>query len=516
MKKQLLGKTEPRIWTPPLRKLTRATTLGFAFCDFCDALQVELLPWQKWLAVHALETITEGDQWRFRFRYVLILISRQNGKTYFEVLLNIFFIYGLKSHLVLGTAQNLDTAVETFEDTVALIESVPELNELLEKVYRGAGRRELKLDTGDRYKVIAATRKARGLSSDLIMMDELREQTNWEAWGAISKTMMARPTAILFGLSNAGDVTSIVLRHLRLQAHAQLGDPDGIAASRASLGGEDMADAIGLFEWSAVPDCAIDDREQWAQANPSLGYGFLTERALKSAMQTDPEPIFRTECLCQWVESRLPEPFPAGAWDGSTDGESFIREDSELFWGIEMSQDRKWTTIAVCGLREDGNYHVEIVERRIGTEWAVDWFRARAPKYGEMKLCFQERGAPVSGLAEQISTLEGVTRMAQGGPDLSAGWNRFFDAIAACAPDDNRGGVKCFHLPQPVLDTPGRTCQLRNLGGGIMLPDRVKSPDDISPLMAVAMAFAGATMINKKERKVYQSSYASGGSLLFI
>lgn len=514
--KQLKGKTEPRIWTPPLRKLTRATTLGFAFCDFCEALEVDLLPWQKWLAVHSLEIISEGDQWRFRFRYVLILISRQNGKTYFEVLLNIFFIYGLKSHLVLGTAQNLDTAVETFEDTVELIESVPELNDLLEKVYRGAGRRELKLDTGDRYKVIAATRKARGLSSDLIMMDELREQTNWDAWGAISKTMMARPTAILFGLSNAGDVTSVVLRHLRLQAHAQLGDPDGVASNRANLGGEDMTDAIGLFEWSAEPDCAIDDRKQWAQANPSLGYGFLTERALKTAMQTDPETIFRTECLCQWVESRLPEPFPLGSWEGGTDPDSYIREDSELFWGVELSQDRKWTTIAVCGMREDGNFHVELVDRRIGTEWAVDWFRQRTLKYGEMRLCFQERGAPVSGLAEQIATLPGIVRMAQGGPDLTAGWNRFYDAVAACAPNDNRGGVKVFHLPQPALDTPGRTCQLRNLGGGIMLPDRVKSPDDISPLMAVAMAYAGATQITKKEPKVYASAYASGGSLTFI
>lgn len=513
----ILGKEEPRIWTKPLRKLTRDTTLGFAFCDFCEALGINLLPWQKWLAVHALEIVNEGKNWRFRYRYVVILISRQNGKTFFEVCLNLFFLYGLKSHLVLGTAQNLDTAVETFEDTVAQIESVPELKELLMKVNRGTGKRELLLDSGDRYKVIAATRKARGLSSDLIMMDELREQVNWDAWGAISKTMIARPTAILFGLSNAGDVSSVVLRHLRLQAHALLGDPDGVAENRKGLGGEDIEDdTLGLFEWSAVPDCDISDREQWAQANPSLGYGFLTERALKSAAVTDPETIFRTECLCQWVESRLPEPFPAGAWQGGTDPESFIREDSELFWGIDMSQDRKYTVIAVCGMREDGNYHVEIVERRVGTEWAIDWFRERAPKYGEMRLAFQGRGAPVSGLAEQICTIKGITRMAQEGPELSAGWNRFFDAVAACAPEDNRGGVKCYHLPQPILDTPGRTCQLRNLGGGVMLPDRNKSPDDISPLMAAAMAYAAATQITKKEKKVYESSYASGSSLLFI
>ncbi len=512
------GKTEPRLWTRPIRKLTPKTSLGFAFCDFCKAIDIELLPWQKWLAVHALEIITEEDKWRFRFRYVLILIGRQNGKTFLEVLLNIFFLFGLKSHLVLGTAQNLDTAVETFEDTVSQVESVPELKEFLRKVNRGTGKREMLLDTGDRYKVIAATRKARGLSSDLIMMDELREQTTWEAWGAISKTMIARPTAILFGLSNAGDATSVVLRHLRMQAHSQLGDPDGIASSRSSLGGEDVEDSLGLFEWSAEPGCNIDDRKAWAQANPSLGYGFLTERALLSAMQTDPEPIFRTECLCQWVEHLLPQPFPDGAWTGGIDPASGIAPESQLYYGIDLSSDRRWTSIGVCGLREDGQWHIELIARRIGTEWAVDWFRARAFKQ-KMKLAFQGRGAPVSGLAEQICTINGIERVAVEGPDLPTGWGRFWDGIAASAPvmpgETPRGGVRIFHLPQPVLDAPAKTMQIRQMGGGAEVPDRVKSPDDIAPLFACIMAFTAATMVTKEKNKMYESAYASGSSLIF-
>lgn len=509
----MLGKTEPRIWTPPLRELTRETTLGFVFCEFCESLGVELLPWQKWLAVHALEIITEGEKWRFRFRYVLILVSRQNGKTFFEVMLNIFFLFGLKSHLVLGTAQNLDTAVETFEDTVAQVEEIPELKEFLKKVNRGTGKREMLLDNGDRYKVIAATRKARGLSSDLIMMDELREQTTWEAWGAISKTMMARPSAILFGLSNAGDVSSVVLRHLRAQAHAAIGDPDGICRLTDSLGGEKIGDSIGIFEWSAHPGCMIDDVEEWAQANPSMGYGFMTELALRSAMGTDPENIFRTECLCQWVENLLPSPFPDNAWENGIDKDSFIAGESSIYYGIDLSQDRRWTSIAACGLREDGNWHIEVVARRIGTEWALDWFRERA--YNKpMNLAFQSRGAPVAGLAEQICTLEGVQRIAVEGPELTNGWGRFYDGVCACLPD--RGGARIYHLPQPVLDTPGKTMQLRQMGGGIELPDRVKSPDDIAPLFACIMAFSAATMPLKAERKTYESAYSSGASIVFV
>ena len=511
----IYGNTEPRIWTPPLQELTNKTSLGFAFCDFCEVIGVELLPWQKWLAIHALEIIADGDMWRFRFRYVVILVARQNGKTFFEVLLNIFFLFGLKSHLVLGTAQNLDTAVETFEDTVAQVESVPELKEFLKKVNRGTGKREMLLDTGDRYKVIAATRKARGLSSDLIMMDELREQNTWEAWGAISKTMMARPSAILFGLSNAGDVTSVVLRHLRMQAHEQLGDPDAISAGDKKLGGEEVTESLGLFEWSANPECSIYDRTAWAAANPSLGYGFLTEQSLASAAATDPEQIFRTECLCQWVESLLPEPFPAGAWNAALDNSSQIAPESELYFGIDLSQNRRWTCIAVAGLREDGNMHIEVVARQIGTEWAVNWFKERQDKQ-KMNLAFQGRGCPVVGLAEQICTMPNINRMPIEGPELMAGWGRFWDSVAANDPSSNRGGMKTFHLAQPILDAPAKTMQLRNLGGGVQLPDRVKSPDDASPMIACFVAFSAATMMIKEPtKKIYESSYARGGSLMF-
>ena len=514
------GIVEPRIYTPPLRELTPETSLGFLFIEFCDSLGQPLLPWQKWLSIHALEFIgTFPEDWSFRFRYIIVLVSRQNGKTYWFKLLGLFFNYVLETKLVIGTAQNLDKANDTFEEAVDLIESTPKLDRLFVKALRGAGKREYILKNGERWKVVATNRRGRGWSSDLILMDEIREQTDWEGWSAISKTMLARPSAILIAVSNAGDATSVVLRHLRLQAHSQLGDPDHVAGVRESLGGEDVDDSLALFEWSAEPDCDINDREQWAQANPSLGYGFLTERALQSAMNTDPEPIFRTECLCQWVEHLLPQPFPDGAWDGGIDESSGISPESTLYFGIDLSNDRRWTSIGVCGLRDDGQWHIEVVARRIGTEWAIDWFRARAMKQ-QMKVAFQGRGAPVCGLAEQICTISGVERISIEGSDLPTGWGKFWDGIAASAPvipgETPRGGARIFHLPQPVMDMPAKTMQTRQLGGGAEVPDRMKSPDDIAPLFACIMAFTAATMVNKKESKIYESAYANGAQLMFV
>lgn len=510
------GKQEPRIFTPPLRELTRETSLGYMFIEFCEALDQPLLPWQKWLSIHALEiTGTFPEDWSFRFRYIVVLVSRQNGKTYWFKLLGLFFNYVLQTKLVIGTAQNLDKANDTFEEAVDLIEQTPMLDDEFVKALRGAGKREYILKGGERWKVVATNRRGRGWSSDLILMDEIREQTDWEGWSAISKTMLARPSAILVAVSNAGDVNSVVLRHLRMQAHEALGDPDGVAKKRESLGSDDVDDALGLFEWSAPPGCDIHDRDAWAAANPSLGYGFLTEKALASACATDPERVFRTECLCQWVESLLPEPFPAGSWDAGVDECSQIAPESEIFFGIDLSQNRRWTSIAACGQREDGNWHIEVIARQIGTEWALNWFRERQEK-GKMNLAFQGRGCPAVGLAEQICTLPNVTRMSVEGGELTAGWGRFWDGIAASEPGSSRGGTRIFHLPQPVLDAPAKTMQLRNLGGGVELPDRVKSPDDPAPLIACYLAYAAATRTaQKSEKTIYASSYASGSTLMF-
>lgn len=508
------GKTEPRIWTAPMRELTAETSLGFAAIEYAKTiLCMELYPWQEWALIHILEIVGDLEhEWRFRYRTVVIMVSRQNGKTEISKVIASFFLNVLCVEAVFGTSLSMDKAEEVWEAVILEQETHKALASEIQTVARRNGGKKLVLTGLRTYKVGAPTRRAgRGDANDLVMLDEVREHRDWETWSAAVASTNAKPNGLVMCFSNAGDPDSIVLRQLRSQALEKI---NGTKAK--SFGGDVDSDSLGWFEWSSPDNAETDDMEALAQANPALGYGRLTERALLANRETFPENKFRSECMCQQVETILPEPFPDGAWLGGVDENSFIREDSDLYFGIDMSQDRKWTVISVCGMREDGNYHTEIVERRIGTEWAIDWFRSRVARYGGMNLAFQGRGAPVSGLAEQICTIKGIQRMAQEGPELSAGWNRFWDAIAACAPEDQRGGVKCYHLPQPVLDTPGRTCQLRNLGGGIMLPDRNKSPDDISPLMACAMAYAAATTITKKEKKIYESSYASGGGLIFV
>lgn len=503
-----MGKTCPRIWTPPLRELTPDTSLGFACVEYSKmVLKKTLYPWQEWALIHSLEIVGRLDaEWHFRFRTVLFLISRQNGKTVLSEVIASFFLNVLQVDAVFGTSLSLDKAEEVWEAVINDQESIPELSGDIDRVSRTNGNKRLILTGLRQYKVGAPTRRAgRGDSNDLVMLDEVREHRDWETWSAAAASINAKPNGLIVCFSNAGDPDSVVLRQLRAQA----------VGNDAEFGGDVDSSTLGLFEWSAPDGAATDDMEALAQANPALGYGLLTERALMANRQTFPEAKFRSECMCQQVETILPAPFPDGAWQNGTDTESFIAGESQIYYGIDLSQDRRWTSIGACGLREDGNWHIELVARRIGTEWAVDWFRERAYKH-PMKLAFQSRGAPVAGLAEQICTLPGVERCAVEGPDLTNGWNRFYDAVCAGLPDRG-GGARIYHLPQPLIDTASKTMQLRQMGGGIELPDRIKSPDDIAPLFACIMAFAAATKPEQASgKKIYDSVYSEGASLVFI
>lgn len=510
------GKTEARVYTPPLRKLNSNTSLGYAAIEYAEkVLCKSLYPWQKWCLIHLLEI--KGDlqkQWQFRYRTAMILVSRQNGKTVLSEVIASFFLNVLGVGSIFGTSLSLEKAEEVWEAVINDQESIPELRGEIERVSRTNGKKNLMLSGMRQYKVGAPTRRAgRGDSNDLVMLDEVRELRDWEVWGAAAASTNAKPNGMIVCFSNAGDPDSVVLRQLRATA---LGKND-------DLGGRDDVDrdALGLFEWSAPEGAATDDMEALAQANPALGYGYLTERALLSNRVTFPDNKFRSECMCQQVETILPQPFPDGAWNAGTDPLSFIAADSDLWFGIDLSNDRRWLTIGVTGMREDGQWHIEVVKRDVGYEWAAEWFAERVKKYGNIHLCFQGRGAPVSGIAERICTIDGIDRCAVEGSELTAGWGRFYDGIANSTPPEvggsPRNGVRIFHLQQPVLDLPAKTMQLKTMGGGATLPDRSKSTDDISPLFACIMAYAAATQTAKKtETKIYESSYAGGSTLMFV
>jgi hypothetical protein len=334
-----------------------------------DPMKIGPLPWQRWLLIHGLELLPSG---RFRFRTILVLAARQNGKTLVLQGKNLWKMYVLQVRLVIGTAQDLDTAEEVWDAAVELVESNPELDAEKAGVDRTNGKKALKLVNGSRWKVVSTSRRGgRGKAGDDVNLDELREHLDWLAWGAVTKTTMARPTAQIWGFSNAGDDRSVVLNDLQ-------------AKGRGAAEMPELADPqLGYFEWSAPDDvrctcvgkppdaphaagCRLRDRLAWAQANPALGYT-ITVEALESALSTDPEAVFRTECLCQRVPSLVAGIISPAQWKALLDPTSMRVGDVAI--GADVDPLREFGSVAVFGLRADGLGHGHLVDYRPGVDW---------------------------------------------------------------------------------------------------------------------------------------------------
>src|SRR5260221_13487317 len=308
-----------------------------------------LLPWQKWAVIHAFERKRDGS---YRFRTVLILVARQNGKSQLKRIVSLWRMYQDGARRILGVAQDVALARDQWNMCQETIHDCPDLEEEWGRV-RNVNGDEYFIASGCRYAIKAANRRAgRGGSNDEVNIDELREQTDWRAWAAVSKTTMARGNGQVWGMSNAGDDESVVLNQLR----------------DAALSGHD--DSLCILEWSAPDGCELDDRQAWAQANPGLGY-IISESAIRSAL-TDPPGIFRTEVLCQRV-AHLDAAIDAAAWkncadpSGSMDG---LRD--RLAAVFDVAPDGQHATLEVAAKLSTGQVRVEVAAAWKTTEKARD------------------------------------------------------------------------------------------------------------------------------------------------
>lgn len=415
---KVLGATVPRLWTRPLVKgppgpcgcgcaLTPETSLGFTFERFVtDVVGLELLPYQRWLGIHMLELRPDGG---FRFSRVLILIGRQNGKTFYIKLLALFLLFLGRAQLVLGAAQALNIAREAWQGAVDLAQEVDDLAAEIETVRYTNGEQCLTLTNGARYMITAATRGAgRGLSVDLLILDELREHRTWDAWSALSKTTTARPNALIVGISNAGDDGSVVLNSLRSTALAET----------------DFS--LGLFEYSAPDGCELDDIHAIAQANPGLGRT-VSLSAVMSALATDPPAVFRTETLCQHVDA-LDAAVDLASWKASADPAGSLAEvRSRVAACVDVAPDGAHVTLAGAAVLDDGRVRVEILAAWQSTEQARRELPDLLRRISPAQVGWFPSG-PAAALGADLRPLGAVEIK---GADVTEACQEFADLVAA-------------------------------------------------------------------------------------
>jgi hypothetical protein len=339
------------------------------------------------------------------------------------------------------------------------------------------------------------TADARGFSGDLLLLDELREQKNWDDWAAIANTMNARPRAQAWCFSNAPGPEGVVLRYLRAVAHRELGWPDDDEDIQGAILGEiatlpefeDMPEIefdVGFFEWSMAPGLPRNHPQGLMQANPSCNHTEVTEdcvtyRALISGLRTSPAHIAEAEICCRETTIGVGGPFPEGSWADTTNPEARPAEGAKIAVCVEVSNRREHAFVARAGM--DGEKAVVgIREDRAGTDWVVPYLVENRKTFA----CVVIR----SGAASPVQALLAEMQKARlpvvewKGTEIAAAHGQMFDRLR---------DSQIEHLPHGGLDIAATSAVERIQPGGGFVVDVNKSPTDTAPLFAAIGAVWG-------------------------
>lgn len=329
--------------------------MGFEQIDFAtNVLNRPPDPWQEWLWPHAGELLPDG---RPRFRIVLVLVARQNGKTENPAILAPYWMFVDEPGMVLGTSTKLEYATETWDKSRKLIQRAAALDDEHDPkrwFLRGAGNIEMWAnDEEARYKVAAANEEGgRSLTIRRLVCDELRQHHDYSAWNAAEPATTAVRDAQIWALSNAGDDRSVVLNDLRESAL------EYIETGRGDY-------RLGLFEWSAPEDADPTDIHALAQANPNLNRRIDGEALLlkaQRAVRLGGKALtgFKTESMCIRVKLLNPAIDP-GAWARSRDPGDLIAVRSRVAMCLDMSPDGRHVTAVTAAMLDDDRVRVEVV-----------------------------------------------------------------------------------------------------------------------------------------------------------
>lgn len=376
--------------------MTPDTSYGYDVIDFArDVLHQPLDPWQEWLVIHAGELLDDG---RPRFRQVLVLVSRQNGKTHVLVVLSLFWLYIERVRLVLGTSTNLDYARESWEKAVELADTTKALATAIPRngIRRANGEQTLSVNGGGRYKIAASNRRGgRSLTVDRLIMDELREHHDWSAYSAAVPATAAVPDAQIWMITNAGDDKSIVLNSLREQA----------------LAGDDPR--LGIFEWSAPDGSEATDVEALAMANPNLGRRISLDSLMGDAVRAqaaggDQLTSFLTENQCRYVPLLNPA-IDNEAWQKCLDPGDLAAVRENVAACLDISVDGLHATLYAAGQLADGRVRVDPIAAWTGRDAASQlrrdldgWLEQVRPK-----VLGWFPGGPAAALAAELQEREG-------------------------------------------------------------------------------------------------------------
>ncbi|MFM9634757.1 terminase [Streptomyces galilaeus] len=470
------GLTCPPIWGTPRRP--DFPTLGGKVALVMERLGYKPMPWQRYVWDVSLEL--DPATLKFWYRHVGLSVPRQQGKTGSLLAVKVHRAQAFKRQRIVYAAQNRSMARDRWEDEFW---ATIELSRLAKKfVIRKANGHEaiIARATRSRIGITSNTESAgHGPPLDLGMMDEFFAHVDDRLEQAFSPAMLTREMAQLWWASAGGTEKSVPLNKKRQQGRALIEE----------LWRTGVFPHTAYFEWFAPEDLDRSDPATWWATLPALGYT-VNEATIQHEHDTmDPGEFDRA--YLNRTRKKVPPPdvnVPVAAWPGMADAESMPRRP-QLALAVDVSQDRAYSSIGVASLREDGLMHLELVDRRPGTDWVVPAVARLKRLWDPVAVAIGSTGTPAGSLIDDLVEA-GVTvpedkDKPHRGHLVVVRTNDFVEACGQMADAMNQSTAR--HRDQADLTGAVSGARSRRVGDAWVL-DRTTSLTDVSPFVTVTLA----------------------------
>lgn len=440
-----------------------------------------LYNYQKWLIRHALELYPKGHpkEGRLRFRQVLIVIARQNGKTEIGAGLGIYGLRREPGDQIAGVASNAKQARVLYKRTMDAISRTPALKKRFRKLTETRGIRSIE---GSIYEIYPA--KADSVQGEPIEMGFIDEVhiVPEELHQAMLAGLGGRDDAILIMITTAGDETSALLDKLQtLGEEALAKDPE--------------ENRFGYFVFEAPEAKIPDDKNtfiEWLKmANPKYAEGHQDINNLLSDMEAmRPEDIIRYHLnrkvnstnvfvnMQDWIALKRPQGQP-------------MPTDSRPIFAIERTREWSHATITASVKAADGKIYTEVIASIVNPD--DDQLLKICLQLKKHKpLAFVLDGIRLRNLAKTLKA-KGITCYAYSASEVAQACSVFYAKIKT---------KQLVHAGDELLTDQLPGCVARNRGQSFII-ERANGASEIDSVYATTLGVYAAETIKKKTLKIY-------------
>lgn len=462
---------------------------------FLQLIGFGLDEWQEW----TLRQMLGQRNGLFVCREFLLLVPRQAGKTRILEARALVGLFVLKEPLILHSAQVFPACKESYLRLKSAIANCPELDG---QVQFRAGNDNLSIEFEGRRILYKArgTNPIRGFSPQVIIADEAYAIDD-EIAAAIENALSAQANPQFICASSTGLDDSHWLLRMRDRAIDEGGNH-----------------SLGMAEWCALPNCDLDDIEEYYRATPALGIRISLETVL-SARRSQGDKQFGRERLGLWADNKFRSVIDLERWKDLKGSEI----DSRYVLALDATPSPPHdSAIAIAGFTKDGKRQVEVLKQGRGLDWCVDTIqRLYLAKRNPPPLALCVQGGTAAGRLipelQQIRDADGnlAELIVYGQRDVTDACGFFYSSV-----DD--GSI--VHLNDPCLSTAlsGATrIRVGKLSGPKGEEEyrawywgRKDTLVDISPLCATTYALWGLNMKTAEAeltKKHYEGKPFGGG-----